>query len=85
MPTATIPRLKLETESLVRKAETGGCYCFKSRLPMTEVCMNEQNTLLLTRNNGYLFVAHDDLPVLISELQDVQEDLPRIRKLFQER
>ena len=76
-----IPRLKLRTERIATKAEVDGCYCFSSLLPMTEVCINDLNTLIITRNRGYIAIAHEDLPLLIKELQGIQNDLERIKRV----
>lgn len=76
-----IPRFKLKTERIATKAEVDGCYCFKGIVPMTEYCINDQNTLILTRNNGYLVVPHDDLSALIGELQELKADLERIKRV----
>ena len=76
-----IPVLKLNTERIATAAEVGGCYCFKGEAPMTEYCINEWNTLILTRNKGYLIIEHGELATLIRELQEIQGDLERIKRV----
>lgn len=76
-----IPILKLNTERIATAAEVGECYCFKGEIPMMEYCINKRNTLILTRNRGYLLVGHQELSTLIRELQDIQGDLERIKRV----
>lgn len=76
-----IPPIRLGIDHMAATAEAGGCYCFEGKIRSMVFCIDERNTAILTYSKGYLLVKHEDLPVLIDELQGIHNDLDRIKRV----